>query len=120
MVDGSTLIHMFPLLESFDLITKMLTLSLTITGFLVAAATFVTGLYLSRMKTFPPKGRLKPFIYLIISLIAMPIIIVVTNSVAIAFSALPFCLKLYLLFINLAPIVPVAVISYLIARRQLD
>jgi len=108
------------LLVSLETIETLLSITLTVSGFLIATASFITGLYLSELKTFPPKKKTKPFIYLIISLIVLPIVIAISNSIAIVFSDLAFWLKLYLFLINLASIAPIAVIVYILRRKQGD
>ena len=106
-----------PSLVSFELIKELLSLTLTVSGLSVATASFVTGLYISKLKTLTPKEKTQPFVYLIVSLIVLPIVICVVNGIAIVVSVAPCLLKAYVFLINLAPIAPIAAILYILVKK---
>lgn len=110
----------FPWNVPLDTIDMLLSLTLAASGFLIGTASFVLGLYLSERHKMAPREELMPFVYLISSLISLPIVIVAVGCVVIMCSSHPSWMKLNLLLILLAPIVPaVAIICILVRKRPL-
>lgn len=106
---------------SFEEVTTLLRLAFTVSGFLVSTASFVTGIYLSELRKHPLKKEVNPLIWLTISLICCPILIVFLNFVILVYATLSLFFFSYLLTLALAPIVPViAIICVLIKNRPLE
>ena len=102
----------------FDQVTTLLRLAFTISGFLVASASFIIGLYLSELKTFPQRAKVMPFVWLAISLILFPAVLVVWDFVIVLLTPLNMHFTLYLLTLSLAPAVPIVAIIYILSKHR--
>jgi len=100
------------------MIEMLISFALTASGFSIGTASFVVGLYIREFNEMAPKKKLMPFVYLIVSLIVLPIIVISISCMVIAFSCQPLWLKLNLALIILTPIAPAVAIIYILIRNS--
>lgn len=100
-----------------DWLLTFVSLGLTATGFMVAAASFLAGQYLSESRKLGIERRLNFFLVLILSLLFVPLCLTILNSVSIGVSSLAWNIKSILLTITLSPLVPIIVILAILLKE---
>ena len=108
----------FPWNLPLDIIEMLVSFTLTASGFSIGTASFVTGLYIKEFGEMATKERLMPFVYLISSLIILPLVIISLSCIVVVCSCQPFWWILYFLLILLVPVVPAIAIIYLLIRHS--
>ena len=108
----------FPWNLPLNMIEMLISFTLTISGFSIGTASFVTGLYIKEFGDYAPKEKLMPFVYLIGSLLILPLVIIVISCVVVVCSCQPSWLIVYLLLILSVPTVPAVVIVYILKRHS--
>ena len=108
----------FPWNLPLDTIEMLISFTLTTSGFSIGTASFVTGLYLKMFDEMASKENLMPFVYLISSLVILPLVIISLGCIVVVCSCQPFWLILYLLLILWIPVVPSIVIIYILIRHS--
>ena len=108
----------FPWNLPLNMIEMLISFTLTTSGFSIGTASFVTGLYIKEFGEMAPKERLMPFVYLISSLVMLPLVIITLSCIVVVCSYQPFWLILYLLLILLVPVVPAIAITYILIRHS--
>ncbi len=101
----------------FDLndLGMFVSFALSISGFLIAAASFIVGLYIQKYDDFESKDDLLPYQVLISSLIISSGVAMFLATFVVLSSTQPFFTKLLLTIFLLSPIIPiVAIICILI------
>jgi len=96
----------------------LLSLTLTVSGFSIGTASFISGLYLSEFNKMAPKKELMLFVYLIVSLIGLPLVVIAISCITIAFSCQLIWLKLHLLLVTMTPVAPAVAIIYILIRNS--
>lgn len=114
---GGTVLS-FPWNLPLDTIEMLISFTLTASGFSIGTASFVTGLYIKEFSDMATKERLMPFVYLISSLIILPLVIISLSCIVVVSSCQPFWLILYFLLILLVPVGPAIAIIYLLIRHS--
>ena len=108
----------FPWNLPLDTIEMLISFTLTTSGFSIATASFITGLYIREFDERAPKKKLMPFVYLISSLVIFPLAIVTIGFIIVMCSCQPFWLIVYLLLILCVPVVPAIAIIYILIRHS--
>lgn len=108
----------FPWNLPLNMIEMLISFTLTVSGFSIGTASFVTGLYIREFNEMAPKKKLMPYVYLIISLIILPLINIVISCIVITFSCQPIWLKLHLLLVVMTPVLPAIAIMYILIRNK--
>ena len=106
----------FPWNLPLNMIETLVSFTLTVSGFLIGTASFVSGLYIKEFEEWASKEKLMSFVYLIVSLIVSPLVIIIVGCIVVLCSCQPFWLILYLLLILLVPVVPLIAIIYILKR----
>jgi len=108
----------FPWNVPLNLIEMLVSLTLTVSSFLIGTAAFVLGLYLTRFEKMAPKDKLMPYLYLIVSLVSPPVIAIATTCIITVCSCQPLWMKIYLLLILFTPIVPAIAVIYILIHHS--
>ena len=98
---------MEPLLFSEEWLKVILSLHITLTGLMIASASFLMGYYLKESRKIGINKRINFFAYLILSLIIVPLCLTISISLIIAISNLCLQVKIFLVTMSLSPIIPI-------------
>jgi len=108
----------FPWNLPLDLLEKLVSLTLAISGLLIGTASFVLGLYLPQFDRMASQEKLMSYLYLEISLLGPALLIIALTCVSVIFSCQELWLKTYLLLILVAPIVPALAVIYILIKNS--
>ena len=106
----------FPWNLPLNTIEMLVSFTLTVSGFLIGTASFVSGLYIREYEELASKEKLMSFVFLITSLIVPPLGIISLDCVIVLCSCQPLWLILHLLLILLVPVVPCMAIVYILRQ----
>lgn len=107
----------FPWNMPLDTIGLFVSFALTISGFLIATASFLMGLYIREFDELAQKDELLPYVYVIVSLIISSCLVIVLGSIIVISSAQPLWVILILMVFLSAPLLPVIAIIYILIPR---
>ena len=107
----------FPWLLPLDSIAMFVSIALTVSGFLIAAASFIVGLYLREYDELAEKKKLLSYIYLIISLLLSSGLVIFLGSIVVISSAQPLWIILILMLFLIAPLIPIIAILFILFRH---
>ena len=100
-------------------IQVLMPMALTVSGFLVAASSFLMGLFLNRVKAHALEDELKPFLILIPLLLVLPIALMAIMFMVVLGAELALFLKFYFFLLTLSPLVAsIGIIGLLFWKRR--
>jgi hypothetical protein len=94
--------------------------SLTVSSLLLSAEIFLIGLYLADWRKGVEENRLRPFVYLLGSLLLPSLALIPLNlTIILPISDLDQWTKCFLSFIALLPLIPDAVILFVMFKKKM-